>query len=89
MIAIEPGRITEIRKARGIGRPKLAKMASLTERQISRLEGALPMKGEFTQDMLLRLAAALHVRPEVLTDTGPLTDADFDAVPQGKSCGCC
>jgi len=89
MLAVEPKRVSEIRKVHGISRPKLAKLSGLSERQVARLEGALPAKGVFTQDMLLRLAGALHVRPEALTSDLPLADADFDAVPAKKSCGCC
>lgn len=37
---LDPARLKTIRKARKIGRPKLARLAGMTERQIARLEGA-------------------------------------------------
>ena len=89
MFTIQPKRLTEIRKARGVGRPRLAKLSGLTERQIARLEGAIPSKGIDTEDTILRLASALQVRPETLTSTEALTSEDFLVVPQSRCCSRC
>ncbi|MFW2587024.1 helix-turn-helix domain-containing protein [Sagittula sp. SSi028] len=88
MTAISPERLTEIRKLRGIGRPKLAKLSGLSERQLSRLEGALPMKDAPTPEMLTKLSAALRVRAAAFSGDAPLTDDDFD-FSHGTSCSCC
>ena len=88
MFTIQPKRLTEIRKARGVGRPRLAKLSGLTERQIARLEGAIPSKGIDTEDTILRLASALQVRPETLMSTEALTSEDF-LVPQSRCCSRC
>lgn len=89
MFTIQPKRLTEIRKARGVGRPRLAKLSGLTERQIARLEGAIPSKGIHTEDTILRLASALQVRPETLMSTEALTSEDFLVVPQSRCCSRC
>ena len=89
MFTIQPKRLTEIRKARGVGRPRLAKLSGLTERQIARLEGAIPSKGIDTEDTILRLASALQVRPETQMSTEALTSEDFLVVPQSRCCSRC
>ena len=89
MFTIQPKRLTEIRKARGVGRPRLAKLSGLTERQIARLECAIPSKGIDTEDTILRLASALQVRPETLMSTEALTSEDFLVVPQSRCCSRC
>lgn len=87
MLTLQPDRLQDVRRARGIGRTKLAKLAGLTERQVARLEGALPMKGELTADVALRLVAALQVQPETLLGDQALTEAEL-AKP-ARSCSCC
>lgn len=89
MFAIQPKRLTEIRKARGVGRPRLAKLSGLAERRIARLEGAIPSEWAHTEDTILRLASALQVRPETLTSTDALTSKDFLVVPQSRCCSRC
>ena len=37
-VEIKTGRLKEIRKARKIGRPKLAKQVGITERQLAKIE---------------------------------------------------
>jgi len=89
-LLIDANTLKTVRKARKIGRPKLAKMAGLTERQIARLEGAGAMGGTFPSDTVLRVAAALQVPAETLT--GELDLIDDDLVPASeKQCtsGCC
>ncbi|MCZ4354866.1 helix-turn-helix domain-containing protein [Roseovarius aestuarii] len=89
MLTIPPERVQELRRARGMSRTKLAKLSKLTDRQIVRLEGALPWKGELTTDVVLRIAAALQVQPESLLGDQPLTEFDFAAPPKASSCSCC
>ena len=89
LFTIQPQRLTMIRKARGVSRPRLAKLSGLTERQIARLEGAIPSEGTHFEDTILRLASALQVRPETLTDTEALTSEDFLIVPQSRCCSRC
>jgi len=89
MLEIQAEKVQELRRARGFGRSKLAKISGLTERQVSRLEGALPWRGTLTSDMILRLAAALQVQPEILVGDQPLTELDRAAAPKASSCSCC
>ena len=86
-MTICPTTLKSLRKARKLGRPKLAKMSGLTERQVARLEGAAPDRG-VDADSVARLAVALHVAPGVLTGAEAVTDLDL-ATPAKPSCGCC
>lgn len=89
-VVIDASTLKTVRKARKIGRPKLAKLAGLTERQIARLEGAGSSTGTLPSDTVLRLAGALQVPAETLT--GDLALIDDDLVPASeKKCtsGCC
>lgn len=89
MFSIQPDRLNQIRRARGLGRPRLAKLSGLTERQIARLEGAIVSNEKCTDDTILRLASALQVRPEALTSLAPVTSEDFLVVPQSRCCSRC
>lgn len=89
MLSISPQKIQELRRARGFGRSKLAKLSGLTERQVARLEGALPWKGELTSGMALRIASALQVQPETLLGDQPLTEMDLVSAAPTSSCSCC
>lgn len=89
MLKIQHQKVQELRRARGFGRSKLAKLSGLTERQIARLEGALPWKGELTSDITMRVARALQVQPETLLGDQPLTELDLAAAPKASSCSCC
>lgn len=89
MLTILPERVQELRRARGLGRSKLAKLSGVTERQVARLEGALPWKGQLTPGMVQRIAAALQVQPETLLGDQPLTEFDMAAPPRSSSCSCC
>jgi len=83
-------RLKTIRKARKIGRSKLAKLSGVTQRQIARIErGSI----EFTavDDLPLKqISAALKISPETLAGDIPLTDADLQPI-MTSSCnsGCC
>ncbi len=85
---LDAGTLKTVRKARKIGRPRLARLAGLTERQIARLETSA--QGAVPQDVLMRLSAALQVPVEALTGALPLIDEDLIPAAQ-SSCknGCC
>ena len=85
-VAILPDRLKTLRKARKIGRPKLAKMSGLSERQLSRLETTQGLG--LPDAFLVRLADALHITPLALTGELDLIDADLTP---SSTCtkGCC
>ncbi len=78
-----------IRKARKLGRPRLARMAGLSERQLSKLEGAArthPLKA----DAITRLATALGVPEAVLTGDMAVSETDLTPMAETKcTTGCC
>lgn len=90
-IHLDPDRLNSVRRARKLGRPKLAKLAGVTERQIARLEGSEPLSRELTHNLVARIAAALQIAPEVLTGEAPLTEADLSQASATPTCrtGCC
>ena len=67
----------ELRHARGLSRPQLAKKSNVSERQIRRLENPRPenRNGRTYAHTLDRLAKALRVEPGVLTGELPLPDS--------------
>jgi len=86
-MTIDASRLKTIRKARKIGRPKLAKLSGLTERQVAKLEGA---SGDLPEKTVEKLSSVLQVPSLVLTGDLPLSDSDF--APATKSTctsGCC
>ncbi|WP_341368373.1 helix-turn-helix transcriptional regulator [Yoonia sp. BS5-3] len=88
-IAIDAPTLKTIRKARKLGRPRLARLAGLSERQLSRLEQAAAGAGMQT-DTLSRLALALDVPEGVLTGAIPVTEADLTPLAASKcTSGCC
>ncbi len=83
-----PDRIKTIRKARKIGRTRLAKMTGLTERTLTKLETA--KSAEMTPDALDHLAHALQITPFVLTGELPLSYSDLEpASAHTCTSGCC
>ena len=88
-ISYEPERLKLLRKARKIGRPKLAKLTGLTQRQLTRLETA-PKADLMPVTTLHLIADALQVPEGVLT--GDVEITDMDLMPATKSTctsGCC
>lgn len=79
-----------VRKARKVGRPKLAKLTGMSERQISKLENANAVHPEITTGMLLRISDALQVPSGVLTGEVDVSEEDMQPLC-GTSCssGCC
>lgn len=89
-LILDAENLKTVRKARKIGRPKLAKMVGLTERQIARLEGSGGAQANVSDAAMDRIAAALQVPLGTLT--GHLDLIDGDLVPASeKTCtsGCC
>ena len=74
-----------VRKARKIGRPRLAKLTGLTERQIARFETGTGVPS----GALAKLSAALQVPESVLTGEEPLADEDLMPAAEGCTKGCC
>ncbi len=87
-IAVDATRLKSIRKARKIGRPKLAKLTGLTERQLTKLETA--KTAMVAETVLLKVSDALQVPLPALTgeiDVSP-EDLQPSAVTTCTS-GCC
>ncbi|MEM7732322.1 MAG: helix-turn-helix domain-containing protein [Pseudomonadota bacterium] len=89
MMPIDAKVLKTVRKARKVSRPKLAKWTGLTERQISKLEGAAICEVEPAKMMCL--SEALQVPAVVLSGEEPVSDMDM--VPLSTPCcsnkGCC
>ena len=89
MLPIDSQVLKSVRKARKVGRPKLAKLTGLTERQISKLEGA--DISEVPPEQMVRISSALQVSAVVLSGDEPVTG--FDMIPLASKCcsikGCC
>ncbi|MCP4821767.1 MAG: helix-turn-helix transcriptional regulator [Shimia sp.] len=87
-LTIDAARLKTVRKARKIGRPKLAKLVGLTERQLAKLEtGTTAPLAEATLD---RLSSALSIPVPALTGDLPLIGEDLQPA-QKSTCtsGCC
>ncbi|MEM6589742.1 MAG: helix-turn-helix domain-containing protein [Pseudomonadota bacterium] len=89
MLPIDANVLKTVRKARKVGRPKLAKLTGLTERQISKLEGAAIC--EIEPATMTCLSEALKVPELVLSGEEPVSEMDM--VPLATPCcsnkGCC
>lgn len=87
---LDATRLKAVRKARKIGRPKLARLTGLTERQISKLEAAGPAGGSVTDDALDRISQILQVPVPALTGDLPLMEEDLQpSAPSTCTNGCC
>lgn len=85
-VSILPDRVKTLRKARKIGRPKLAKLTGLTERQLTKLESSAGT--DLPEPSVERLADALNITPMVLTGELALLDEDLKPASTCTS-GCC
>jgi len=87
-MTIDTNRLKTIRKARKIGRPKLAKLSGLTERRLAKIEAG--QQSVLPQAMVLKLSDALKVPSPTLTGQFPLTEDDLKQ-DVGSTCtnGCC
>lgn len=85
METIDAATLKTVRTARKVGRPKLAKLIGVTERQISKLESAEAGAGEIPAFQLMRISEALMVPMAVLSGEDPITEADLRPL----SSACC
>jgi len=87
-LTIDTDRLKAIRKARKIGRPKLAKLSGLTERKLAKIE--IGQERILTEALVLKLSDALRVPSQTLTGEFPLTGDDLKQI-NGSTCtnGCC
>ena len=89
-LVLDAEKLKTVRKARKIGRPKLAKLAGTTERQIARLETSGAAHGQVSDAMMDRIAAALQVPLGALTGHLDLVDGDLVPASETKcTSGCC
>lgn len=88
IVSVDTGRIKLIRKGRKMGRPKLAKLSGLTERQLAKLESASETAVDI--NVLYRLSDALQVPTPTLTGEFDMVAEDLEPV-KAQTCtnGCC
>lgn len=86
-LSIDAARLKPLRTARKIGRPKLAKLVGLTERQLSKLE-ATKGAANLPEITVEKLSIALQVPTPALTGDLPLIEDDLQPA-QKSSCSCC
>ena len=87
-VTVSSDRLKTIRTARKIGRPKLAKMAGMTERQIAKIE--VGAASDIPTAAVMRISSALQVPMQTLTGELQLIDEDLEPA-SSKACtnGCC
>ncbi len=83
-------RIKTIRKARKIGRSKLAKLSGVQERQLARIERGGMDDANLDMLQLEQISSALQVTRQTLIGESPLTDSDLKPM-SALACttGCC
>jgi len=87
-VLIDPQRLKTVRKARKVGRAKLAKGTRLTERQLTKLETAkAPIA--VSELALDRMAHVLQIPVQALTGELPLIEDDLKPVEKTCTSGCC
>ena len=87
-VEIKTGRLKEIRKARKIGRPKLAKQVGITERQLAKSETSETAK--MSTNEVSRLSHALQIPSMTLTGELPVTHSDLQPIYRSQcTSGCC
>ena len=72
---IEPKRLTELRKHKGLNQTQLATRAKISPRQIARLESEASAGSTAREGTINNLAKALDVKPSVLTGEMPMPEA--------------
>lgn len=85
---IKSERLKAVRKARKIGRPKLAKQVGITERQLTKIETSETVM--LTENAVSKLCQALQINIKTLTGELPMLEKDLRPLqkPQCVS-GCC
>lgn len=87
-LTIDSDRLKTIRKARKIGRPKLAKLSGMTERRLAKIEAS--PQSRLSDVMVAKLSGALQVPELVLTGEFPLTEEDLRPMAEAACTkGCC
>ncbi|MEM8540112.1 MAG: helix-turn-helix transcriptional regulator [Pseudomonadota bacterium] len=87
-IVIDAAQFKTIRRARKIGRSKLAKLSGISERQVEKIENsdATPIN----EEAMHRISEALRVPVLVLTGQVPPIDEDLQPLVAPKcTSGCC
>lgn len=83
-------RLKTIRKARKIGRSKLAKLSGVTQRQIARIERGDVKFTSVDNLQLEQISSALQITQETLVGDIAFTDADLLPIMTSKcNTGCC
>jgi len=85
---IKSERLKAVRKARKIGRPKLAKQVGITERQLFKIETSETVM--LTENAVSKLCQSLQINIKTLTGELPMLEKDLRPLqkPQCVS-GCC
>ena len=78
---IQPAQLHALRKRKGLTRADLAKLSTVSERTIQRLENESEQRQTTREHTLEQLAKALQVEEGVLTGAIPLPDADKKSGP--------
>ncbi len=84
-LTIDPQRLKTMRKASRLGRSKLVKLVSFTERQLIKLETA--KTATLPAPTVLRLATELLIPTQALTGELPLIEEDLKPKSTCGSCG--
>lgn len=88
LVTVDAAALKSVRKARKLGRPRLARAVGVTERQIARLEGVGVAGDGVAPELVVKLSAVLDISPDVLIGEQELHDLDL--TPRAKSsCSCC
>ena len=87
-LEIKSERLKTVRKARKIGRPKLAKQVGITERQLTKIETSEAIM--LNEHAASKLCQALQINIKTLTGELPMLEKDLRPLqkPQCVS-GCC
>lgn len=84
---IKSDRLKAIRKGRKIGRPKLAKLSGLTERNLAKIEAET--LSVLPQSTVATLSDILQVPELTLTGDFPLTEEDLKPLSKSQCTGGC
>ena len=82
---IDPKRLTELRKRKGLSQTQLATRAKISPRQIARIESEASAGSTARDKTLNNLAKALDVEPNVLTGEMPSPSASSSASPPASA----
>lgn len=87
-IEIKTEQLKAIRVARKIGRPKLAKLVGISERNLTKIEKS--ETATLTQSTISKLSHALQISSMTLTGEFPVAENDLKPI-QKPTCktGCC